>query len=151
MSESTNRKRKAHKLEPLARKLFVEGNMLQKEIAEYLGVTEITVGRWAKDHNWQAERNRRSVTPSLLINKLYEQINQIVESLPAGTPMDAKTANNIKLISSTIREIDKKVDPVVMIDVFTGFINWLRGVDVKAAQGIIDYQRQYIQSVVNNE
>lgn len=145
-------KRTSHKLEPLARKLYVENGMLQKEIADYLGISEVTVSTWSTKYNWQAERNRIKVTPSQLINNLYEQIQTIVDSVKvSGAPMDAKTANNIKLLSSTIREIDKKVDPVVMIDVFTGFINWLRTVDIKAAQSIIDYQRQYVQTIVNNE
>jgi transposase len=144
--------RTSHKLQPLARKLYVENGMMQNEIAEYLGVSEVTVSTWSSKGNWKAERNRIKVTPSQLINNLYEQIEKIVETVKlSGQPMDAKTANNIKLISSTIREIDRKVDPVVIIDVFTGFINWLRPIDVNAAKSIIDFQRQYVQTIVNNE
>jgi transposase len=149
MKNTTGRKRGV-KLEPIARKLFIDGGYIQKEIAEYLGVSEVTISKWRKDFKWDVEKNRSEVSPSRLMANLYSQIQKILDAL-GENPMDSKTAMQIKIISSTIKELDKKIDPVVVIDVFKGFTNWLKTIDLEKAKLIVDPMREYVQTLANED
>jgi transposase len=148
--KNTTGKKRGLKLEPLARKLFIDGGYTQKEIAEYLAVSEVTISKWRGAYKWDVERNRNQVSPTRLMATLYSQIQKILDAL-GENPMDTKTSMQIKVISSTIRELDKKIDPVVVIDVFKGFTNWLKTVDLEKAKLIVDPMREYVQTLANED
>lgn len=140
--------KKEGKLAPVAKALYVSGDLKQKEIAEQLGVSENTISKWAAKGGWEAERTRNRNSPSQLISWLYSEIEKVRTGI-GENPMGSKEAHVIKMLSSTIKELDKKIDPVVVIDVFKGFTGWLKTVDLDLAKSIIDRQHQYVMTLVN--
>jgi hypothetical protein len=148
--EKATRQRKTHKLEPLARNLYVNKEMLQKEIAVFLGLTELTISKWKVRGKWDVERFQNSVTPGVITSKLYKGINKILDSVGEEI-IDSKTSDNIKKLSSTIKDFDKSFDAVVALDVFNGFTRWLITVDSEAAQKIVDYQKEYVKKLANEQ
>ena len=60
-----------------AKILFVNENILQKEIATRLKVTEKTVGKWIKDNNWESLKVSMLVTKDNQLTSLYKQLETI--------------------------------------------------------------------------
>ena len=72
----------------VAKKYFVEFYKTQKEIAEDLGVTEKTVGKWVNDGNWKVERDARinskqnqAMNLKSLISELTDKALDILEKI----------------------------------------------------------------------
>jgi DNA-binding XRE family transcriptional regulator len=60
-----------------AKILFVNENISQKEIALRLNVTEKTIGKWAKDDNWDSLKVSMLVTKDNQLTSLYKQLETI--------------------------------------------------------------------------
>jgi len=58
----------------LAKVYFLQDGLTQKEIAERLKVTEKTVGKWAKEGDWEKMKVSMLVTRDNQITELYKQL-----------------------------------------------------------------------------
>lgn len=65
----------------LAKVLFVNDNISQKEIAERLKVTEKTVGKWAKEGNWEKLKVSLLVTKDNQLTALYGQLQAALDEI----------------------------------------------------------------------
>ena len=61
----------------LAKILYVNEYLSQKEIAERLVVTEKTVGKWVKEGNWESLKVSMLVTKDNQLTSLYKQLENI--------------------------------------------------------------------------
>lgn len=61
----------------VARLLYVEHQLSQKEIADKVGVQEKTVSIWVNDNGWKEERQARINAP----RKQVEDLKQVISSL----------------------------------------------------------------------
>lgn len=61
----------------LAKILYVNENLSQKEIAERLLVTEKTIGKWVKEGNWESLKVSMLVTKDNQLTSLYRQLENI--------------------------------------------------------------------------
>lgn len=61
----------------LAKILYVNEYLSQKEIAERLVVTEKTVGKWVKEGNWESLKVSMLVTKDNQLTSLYRQLENI--------------------------------------------------------------------------
>src|SRR5690606_40963419 len=97
-----------HKEKEVAKKYFIEFCKTQKEIAEDLGLTEKTVGKWVSDGNWKALRDAR-------INSSQNQATNIKSLISDLTDRAIEVNEKIKLIeakgkSATTVEKDELLD-----------------------------------------
>lgn len=109
----------------LAQSLYVKGSMLQKEIAQKVGVTPKTLRKWTDDGNWEQLKEAQTITRSQLLQDAFNQlkaINKRIDEL-GGVPnkelSDAKgvVRKEIELFSS---------NPVhKYVEVFEDFIDYL--------------------------
>jgi len=65
----------------LAKILFINDDVSQKEIAERLTLTEKTVGRWVKEGNWEKEKTSLLVTKESQITSLYSQLQSVNDEI----------------------------------------------------------------------
>lgn len=65
----------------LAKVLFVNDGVSQKEIAERLKVTEKTVGKWAKEGNWEKLKTSLLVTKDNQLTGLYDQLQAAIDEI----------------------------------------------------------------------
>lgn len=65
----------------LAKVLFVNDNISQKEIAERLKVTEKTVSKWAKEGNWEKLKVSLLVTKDNQLTALYSQLQATLDEI----------------------------------------------------------------------
>jgi predicted transcriptional regulator len=65
----------------LAKVLFVNEGVSQKEIADRLKVTEKTVSKWAKEGNWEKLKISLLVTKDNQLTGLYDQLQAVLDEI----------------------------------------------------------------------
>ena len=80
----------------LAKLLYLNQGLTQQEIADKVGVSRVTVGRWATDGNWEMLRAAVTSTREEQVRNLYQQIAQINRAIAdsetkCATPAQADT------------------------------------------------------------
>lgn len=96
-----------HQEREIAKKYFVEFFKTQKEIAEDLGVTEKTVGRWVAEGNWRAERDAR-------INSRANQTENLKSLISELTEKALSTHNKIKRLEAQGKSINSEDKELLM-------------------------------------
>lgn len=152
----------------IARKLFVNLNRNQKEIALDLDVTEKTVGNWVKDGNWRNERsslinntsNRAEKFKAVLEDFADEQILISQRIKNAEADLNFTEANALRKIATSIADQvgkyqkalekldkDSKVLLSTKLEVIEHLFQSMQEYDKKLYLSSVDFQRYYIQSI----
>jgi len=110
----------------LGRALFLSG-MQQQEIAERIGVSRVTVSKWANQEGWQEARAAKNITRPELVNKLLLTIDRLIEQVNQSEDptLIAGLGDKLSKLSSVIEKLDKKASVVDTIEVFMAFSKWL--------------------------
>ena len=121
MTKADNEKKKS-----LARVLYMSG-MEQQEIAEKVGASRVTIGKWAAAGAWKEARAAKSVTRQELVNKLLLTIDALLTQVNDSNDPDlmASLSDKLAKLSSVIEKLDKKANVVDVIEVFMAFSKWL--------------------------
>lgn len=101
----------------LARFYFMQG-MEQKEIAERVGVSPVTVNRWAKNDNWALKRAATTISRKEIVVKMLMDLNEKLDN-------NEITPDEMAKVTASIERIDKQTNVVTVIDVFTSYNRWL--------------------------
>lgn len=150
-----------------AYEMFVEMFKTQKEIAEFLNVSEKTVGDWVKKGNWKAERDARlnshkTQTQNIreLISDLTEEAQELTEQIRmAEARGEKKEALELKkqrlLISQEVASYNKTLDKIdkdskyslsTYIDVQDDIFQAMKEYDPALYLKTIDFQKHHIQN-----
>lgn len=140
------------KKKSLARALYLAG-MEQNEMAEKVGVSRVTLSKWATAGGWKEARAAKNVTRSELVNKLLLTIDtlitQVNESNDPG--LIAGLGDKLAKLSAVIEKLDKKANVVDAIEVFMAFSKWIEyrsSIDPEVTPELIKainkYQDMYI-------
>lgn len=118
-------KKNNEKAKYLAKVLFMNNEQLQ-DIAEKVGVSRVTVSRWAGDGKWRELRAARSVTRPELVNKLLLQIDTLLDNATIENPDSVKgLGDRLSKLAAIVEKLDKQVTVIDCIEVFMDFNNWL--------------------------
>ena len=142
MAELTNAQKK-----DWAKILFLKENLLQKEIAVKVGVSEKTIGKWKEDDKWDDLRKASFVSKEEHIRRSYIMIDNLmmqIENDYDGVP-DAKQADVLAKLAATIRSLETETSIAQITDVGRDFINWLKRQDLAKAQDFIIYIDAFIK------
>lgn len=152
----------------LAKRLFIEKLMAQKEIAETVNVTEKTIGNWVAAGNWRQLRDAKLNNSE----SRTENIKKVIEEL---TNMTLQTLEKIKIaeaqgdqgellelkkettrISQEVAMYQKALERLekefkislstyleVMEDIFEALMKW----DKKAYLKTVDFQKEHLQHI----
>jgi transposase len=135
----------------LAKLLFVRENQSQKEIAEKVGVSEVTISKWVKanDSAWKRLRQSITITKEEQLRRAYDQLdelNQQIESKPKGQRYpDTKEADTLIKITNTIKNLETEVSISDIVEVTKRFLNWLRPVNLEKAKDFSGYFDSFIK------
>lgn len=139
--------KKSEKL--LARELYMNTSMTQKEIAERLSVTVKTISDWKDEGNWEALRAAKKVTKAALISNYYTILNtmqqQIADRRPPENVPTSKEADIMAKIGSQIEKIDKQSSLQDYILAFEEFLEFLLVRDPELARIIAPFQYEFLQ------
>lgn len=146
-AQQTVRKTKADlaELRQKAEGLFMETDLSQKQIAQLLGISEITLSKWANpdgDTPWEEIRKLKSVGRPQALRKLYERLIQQVDE-KANSDSVYKTLLIIKELE------DKRIVLPDVINTMKEFSTYVLSVDVEFAKKLIPFQSQFIRKKVS--
>lgn len=134
-----------------AEALFMQG-MPQNTIAEKVGVSANTVGKWAKDGCWGEKRAAMTLTRKEVVNNVLRSLNKLAEKLGDSDLKDVGSlADQIAKLSSTISKLDKEASVVDFVECFMAFGRWLEyqaesdhAITPEFRQMVNKYQNKYI-------
>ncbi|MDR0581450.1 MAG: terminase [Prevotellaceae bacterium] len=110
----------------LARLYYMQSET-QKEIAQKVGVSEPTVGKWVNDGNWAIKRASVNITRAELVNKTLLAINAILEEFNnSDDPEKTIDADKLCKLAKIVENLDKKSNIVDVIETFMAFNKWLQ-------------------------
>lgn len=121
-----------------AKLLFVYENLTQKEIAERVGVSEVTICKWAKTEKWDSLKVSITITKEEQLKSLYRQLSAMNTAI-ADRDQKYATAAEADCISKLANAIDKMESDIGVSDIVSvgkKWLNWLRNFDLKKAQEI---------------
>lgn len=145
-------KKESENKKSLARQLYLSG-LEQNAIADKLGVSRATVGRWSAADGWKETRAAKNITRPELVNKLLLTINTLLDQVNASEDptLIAGVGDKLAKLSSVIEKLDKKANVVDAIEVFMAFSKWLEyrsqtdpEVTPELMKAINKYQDKYI-------
>ena len=120
-------RKEAEQKKELARLYYMQGEQMQT-IAEKVGVSANTIGKWAETGGWKEKRAGMNITRPEIVNKNLILISRLLDRLN-NEDIDlkdvGKIVDQISKLASAIERIDKKANVVDAIEVFTALNNWL--------------------------
>lgn len=106
-----------------ARVLFVSENLSQKEIADRVGVTEKTIGKWIAEGGWLKLKRSLLTTRKNQLDMWYEQLDvlnthiktrKIIYNIPAHLLVPIKTVRPDGTIIEEYPEYDETEYPILI-------------------------------------
>lgn len=145
MAELTTQQKKSW-----AQTLYLKESLTQQEIADRVGVSRVTVGKWIRDGKWEEHKAGLTITREQQIANLYRQvaeINRAIEGRPDGERFaNAGEADILSKLSSAIRKMETDAGIADIISVLTQFINFVRPADLEKAKEITSLADAFIRS-----
>ena len=120
-------KKELEKKKEFARILYLQGES-QKNIAEKVGTSAVTVNKWVKDGGWEGVKAASSITRPELVNKLLMAVNKLLDQVhQSDDPIVlAGLSDKLAKFASVIEKLDKKANIVDAIEVFMAFGKWIQ-------------------------
>ena len=119
--------------------------MSQKEISEYLDVTEATVSKWKTAGEWDKMKAAKGLTKDTIIKNLYEEALSIQnKARDDKRNLNSKEMDVIMKIAASIEKMDRKFNLPTVIGVFKEFNIWLVNVNPELAKSVTEFQRKFI-------
>ena len=143
----------------LARMYYMNGDS-QKNIAEKVGVSAKTLGKWVEQGDWAKKRAAQNITRPELVNKLLLTINTLIEQVNDSEDPNliAGLGDKLSKLSTTIEKLDKKASVVDAIEVFMAFGKWLQyratfddEITPELLKAINKYQDLYITEIMTKK
>lgn len=121
-----------------AKTLYLRENLTQQEIADRVGVSRVTVSNWVRSGKWEEQKAGITLTRQEQVGNLYRQvaeINRAIASRDEGERFaTSKEADILGKLAAAISKMEQEVGIADMISVLTGFIEWLRALDLEKAK-----------------
>lgn len=137
-----------------ARLLYLQGED-QKTIAKRIGISEVTISKWANEGGWQELRAAQNITRPELVNKILRSIDRILDKALSSDEVDAGFGKQLKSFSDAIKAIDSKANVVDVIESFIAFGRWMEyrmtidsEVTPELLKKITHYQDLYISTLL---
>lgn len=127
----------------IAKELYMLGNHTQKELAQRVGVTENTMGKWCKE--WKPIKAAATATKNEVIQRIDEQINKVFEAAEKESRSLTSTDTDMLSKLSKIREsMNKEIGLSIIMQVFIEYNNFLMSHDSELCRQNNKYQDQFV-------
>lgn len=119
-----------------AKLLFTKEQLSQKEIAERVGVSAVTMNKWVKAENWDKLKVSLSITREEQLSNLYNQmaeLNRTISERDQKYPTSAES-DTINKLASAITKMETETGLHEIIGTSKAFLKWLREFDNEKAK-----------------
>ena len=124
-------------------------NLTQQEIAERVGVSRVTVSNWVRSGKWEEQKAGLTLTRQEQVANLYRQVAEINRAISARAEGErfpnSKEADILGKLSAAIRNMEQETGIADIISVLTGFVEWLRPLDLDKAKELTRLADAYIK------
>jgi DNA-binding XRE family transcriptional regulator len=135
-----------------AKLIYLKDNLTQKEIAQKVGVTEKTIGKWIQSEEWYKLKSSITITKEETLRRFYIQINEItaaIEKRDDGQKYaNSKETDTLVKLTAAIKNLETETSISEVIEVSKNFLNWLRKHDLTKAQELSEYFDAYIKTLL---
>lgn len=132
-----------------AKTLYLRENLTQQEIADRVGVSRVTVSNWVRAGKWEEQKAGLTLTRQEQVANLYRQVAEINRAISARAEGErfpnSKEADILGKLSAAIRNMEQETGIADIISVLTGFIEWLRPLDLDKAKELTRLSDAYIK------
>jgi transposase len=136
MSVARETKQERTRKKELAQFFYCNSQLSQKEIAEKVGTSEVTMSKWAKEGKWDTLKASITITRQEQLNRVYQQItainNKISEEqrgIPSGSDADV-----LSKLAAVVERLEKETSITDVVSVSMKFLDWLRKIDTEKAK-----------------
>lgn len=141
-SELDNKQKKE-----LAKTLFLNAGLTQAEIAEKVGVSRISIVRWAKE--WEGLKLTFMQTRDARIKSTLQQLDELdrhIASREEGRRFPtAKEADTRRKLTADLEALEQEASVREVVNVARGILDFVRATDVEKAKELSDYIDAYIK------
>lgn len=132
-----------------AKVLFLKHNLTQKEIAEEVGVSEVSMSHWVNEGRWENMRKSLTTTKAEQLAFLYDIMAKLTEegkkALEDDDPDTNPDTDAISKISKSIERLEKDAGVGEMIQTGIAFISFVEKEDIEPAKIISHWFYLFIQ------
>jgi hypothetical protein len=121
-----------------AKLLYLQGDMLQKEISQRVETSEQTLCKWIKTEGWEHQRTSLIITKEAQLCLIYDQLamlNKAIKDSKDGYATPGQADTLIKY-AAAIRTLETEVALADVIEVAKRFVNFLRPIDLEKAKDV---------------
>ena len=127
---------KANQRKEWAKLMYLKENITQQEIADRVGVSRVTVNKWAKE--WE-ERISSTLTQ-------LDELDRSIASKEEGKRFPSAAEADIRRkLTADLEALEQDASIRDIYNVSRGLLDWLRQQDLERAKELSDYFDAYIK------
>ena len=149
MANEKTDKKNYGRLKLIAEGMFVNQGLTAREIAETIGVSEVTVSKWRQGDDgqtWDEKKDFIRLTPARLRAKILQEAEKVVK----GEESTINADRVVKLLSAADK-LAAKVTPETVYTVLKECSMYIATIDPEEAVKITDYHRAFLQHKIEQE
>jgi transposase len=132
-----------------AQLLYTKENLTQKEIAERVGISAITMSKWVAKYKWDELKVSITITREEQLKNLYRQLAEMNKSISERDgnkyPTSAE-ADTITKMASAIDKLESDTGLNEILSTFKEFLNWLRKFNLEEAQRLVPLFDDFVKT-----
>lgn len=145
-------KQQREQLKELARLKYINEGKTYIEIADALGVSRQTIGKWAEQEKWEEYRVSISLTQEESLKSTYrmlDELNKSIEARPEGQRYPNSKESSIRAsLTADIAKLQNDIGIQETISVCSRLISFLRKTDLEEAKHLAPILDTYIKSIL---
>lgn len=138
-----------HPQREIAKILYVDASLTLEQISQETDVSITSLSKWKTEDNWDAERSIKTLTPAKLIERLYEQCNQMLDDAKKDQrTLTTKESDALVKLSATIANLNNRIDASTVMQVFARLNNYIVQFDVPLAKSLLKYEKEVVAAMI---
>jgi transposase len=150
MSAARETKQERTRKKELAQFFYCNSQLSQKEIAEKVGTSEVSMSKWVREGKWDTLKASITITRQEQLNRVYQQIsainNKITEEqkgIPTGADADV-----LAKLAAVVERLEKETSITDVVSVSMKFLDWLRKIDTEKAKELSNLFDAFIKDLL---
>ena len=133
----------------LAKLLFINERLTQKEICVRVDVSEKTLSKWVNAEDWKRLRQSLIITKEEQLRRIYEQIDELNVAISQREQgkryANSKEGDTLAKLTASAKNLETEASVSDIISVSKKFLNWLSPVDLDKAKEFANYMDSFIK------
>lgn len=134
----------------IARELYLNTGMTQKEIAIKLSISEPTLSKWVNSGKWDELKAAKSITKEQLLKQAYEQLAAINNAIEERGGVPDKQLSDAKgILVKEIALLEKNHSISTAVYIMDRFLNYVLTHNPSVAREVSQMQLSFIEMLAN--